>query len=225
MPANGWIQNGIMNPVFRYKLLRRARIKEGSRPWNASHRYAAGRSGRSGNFRQSGTPRQRRIYIMTPVVCQRSSSRSCWPAGLPVFPGPAWPANRPPAGPVRWSRARGYRCRRYHALWWSRYAPNPGQSLDRPGGHSAFSAAQRESWGHRLLCPEHNLELLKAEGMGFHILLIISAFGNPHVSNRQLQGGIGIGQDRDPFISMYARPHSSGQDRYRTDLIPRSVNQ
>ena len=42
--------------------------------------------------------------------------------------------------------------------------------------------------------------------MSSDIFLIISPFINPVVGYRQLQSGIGIGQNRDPFIGMNRRP-------------------
>ena len=38
--------------------------------------------------------------------------------------------------------------------------------------------------------------------MGLNIFFIIGAFFNPDISDSQLQGGIGIGQNGDPFIGM-----------------------
>ena len=42
--------------------------------------------------------------------------------------------------------------------------------------------------------------------MGFNIFFIISAFSNPVISDGQIHGGIGIGQNGNPFIGMDGGP-------------------
>ncbi len=48
-------------------------------------------------------------------------------------------------------------------------------------------------------------EFIKAHHVCSYIILIIGSFGNPDISDSQLQGGIGIGQYGNPFIGMNGR--------------------
>jgi len=47
------------------------------------------------------------------------------------------------------------------------------------------------------------LKLVEADRMGSHVFFIIGAAGYPQVGYGKLEGGVGIGLNRYPFIGVY----------------------
>ena len=71
--------------------------------------------------------------------------------------------------------------------------PHFGRS---PGGSLGYSI---------FLTQDIVLKFIKTYRMGGDIFLIIGTLSNPVISDGQVQGGIGIGQDGYPFIGMDSR--------------------
>jgi len=54
--------------------------------------------------------------------------------------------------------------------------------------------------------------------VGDDIVLIVGALGNPFISDSEIQGRIGIGEDRNPLIGMYRHGIIQvGADEYLLD--------
>ncbi len=69
-----------------------------------------------------------------------------------------------------------------------------GQGLDRPGWHTAFCRCPFGSFRDAVFLSEDILgDLVHAYGMGCHVFFVVSAFGQPHIDDRQLQSGISVG--------------------------------
>ena len=81
--------------------------------------------------------------------------------------------------------------------------PFAGQGLDGPFGHAALAGSPFGCLGDAVLFAQNIvLDLVEAHGVGLDVFLVVGAFGDPHVDDRQLQGGIGVGQDRDPLVGV-----------------------
>ena len=83
--------------------------------------------------------------------------------------------------------------------------PISGQGFDGPFGDAAFLGSPFRGLGYAVFIFTQDivLHLFKTDGMGLNIFLIVGAFFDPGVDDGQLHGGIGIGQNGDPFIGMH----------------------
>ena len=81
--------------------------------------------------------------------------------------------------------------------------PVAGQRLDGEVGDAALLGGPGRRLGHTVLFAQDVvLELLEAVGVGGDVLLVVGAFGDPHVGDGELQRGVGVGKDGDPLVGM-----------------------
>ena len=84
--------------------------------------------------------------------------------------------------------------------------PLAGQSLDGPHVDPALFGRPLRCFGYAVLFAQHiGFDLIDAHGVGGHVFMIKGVFGEPDVEDGQLHGGIGVGQNGNPFVGMDGR--------------------
>ena len=73
-------------------------------------------------------------------------------------------------------------------------------------GTPHLGEAHLRGLGHAVFLTQHvGLDLVEADRVGLHVLLVVRALGDPHVHDGQLQGGVGVGEDGDPLVGVDGR--------------------
>ena len=81
------------------------------------------------------------------------------------------------------------------------------QRLDGPFWHPALGRSPLRSLGDAVFLAEDVVgDLVHADGMGLDVFLVVGALGQPHVDDRQLQCGIGVGEDGNPLVGVDGCP-------------------
>ena len=94
---------------------------------------------------------------------------------------------------------------------------SPRQSLDYARGNPALGGCPLGGFGNAVFLAENVvLELLEAYGMCLDIFLVVGVFDDPLVGNGQLQGRVGVGQNRNPFVGVHRRRRNSRPGRCRS---------
>ena len=81
--------------------------------------------------------------------------------------------------------------------------PLLGQGLDDPGWHAADGSGPLRSLGDAVfLAHDVGFEGLDAHGVGLQVFLVVGAVLEPLVGDGQVEGGVGVGQHRDPPVGV-----------------------
>ncbi len=82
-------------------------------------------------------------------------------------------------------------------------AHSSARALMMRAGTPVMGAAHSGRLGHAVfLAHDVGLELVDAVGVGRQVLLVVGALGEPAVGDGQVEGGVGVGQQRDPLVGV-----------------------